>query len=172
MARAGGGRTAAKPTVVSSGPAGAGAGLWWGGLGCGATVVLSPATAILLAALLSPVLLVTLVPEDGVGQRPGRRIVLASLLVGLATSVSPLCQLWNAGPTISTATSIAHRPMVLLATWTAIGGGWFVGEAAGIVLKLTADLGAAARRRTCAAELAALEAEWGPLSPMAGPPPG
>ncbi len=175
MARTAGSRIGAKPAVSRSGRTGGGAGLWWGGLACGATVVLSPATAILLAVLLSPVLLMALVPEDGpekgAGRHPGRRIVLASLLFGLAGSVSPLRQLWNDGPTTPTTMAMIHQPMILLMTWTAILAGWFVGEVASIVLRLTADLNAAAKRRACAAELSALEEEWGPLPPVAASSP-
>ena len=151
------GRTAATAVVAAPGNTG----LWWAGLGCGAMVVLSPGTAILLAVLVAPVLLVSMFPEDG----PGRRVALASLLFGLAGSVPALRQLWDTGNTVPVALSIIHQPMPLLAAWTAVLAGWFVGEIAGIVLKLSADLGAAAKRRGCAAELAALEEEWGPLPP-------
>ena len=144
------------PTTAERGTA-----LWWGGLGCGGMVVLSPASAILLAALVAPVLLVTLLPEDG----PGRRITTAALLFGLAGSVRPLHQLWDTEATISGATTIMQQPIVLLTSWTAILAGWFVGEFAGVVLKLLADANAATRRRSYTAELAALEEEWGTLAP-------
>ncbi len=138
-----------------------GTGLWWGGLGCGAMVVMSPASAILLAALAAPVLLVALLPEDG----GGRRVALAALLFGLAGSVNPLRRLWEGDATVSAAIAQIHQPIGLLGAWTAILTGWFVAEIAGIVLKLAADLNAASKRRACMAELAALEDEWGPLPP-------
>ena len=146
--------------AASAGP-GRGTALWWGGLGCGAMVVLSPASAILLAALVVPVLLVTLLPEDG----PGRRITSAALLFGLAGSVRPLHQLWDTEATVPAAMTIVHQPIVLLTSWTAILTGWFVGELAGIVLKLVAEANASAKRRGYMSELAALEEEWGTLAP-------
>lgn len=166
MAKAGVAKSKSKPKAAlpKAGPnVPAGTGLWWGGLACGAAVVLSPASAILLAILTGPVLLVALIPEDG----GGRRVALAALLFGLAGSIYPLHQLWNAGASVEAAIAIIHRPIVLLAAWTAILAGWFLGEVASVVLKLTADLNAASKRRTCMAALAALEEEWGPLPPVA-----
>ena len=154
------GRPAAKPPAATTGVA-----LWWGGLGCGAATVLSPASAVLLAILLAPVLLVALLPEEG----SGRRTVTAAALFGLAGSVHTLRQLWDAGATVSAAVALAHRPLVLLGAWTAVLAGWFACEVAGIMLRLTADLAAASKRRGYAAVLASLEEEWGPLPPVTGP---
>ncbi len=163
------GKAAPKPARKSGrartkavGATSSGTGLWWAVLGCGGVVVLSPGTAILLAVLVAPVLLVSMFPEDG----PGRRVALASLLFGLAGSIPALAQLWDGGATVSAALAMIHRPLLMFAAWTAVLAGWFVGEIAGIAMKLVADLNAAAKRRACAAELAALEEEWGPLPPM------
>ncbi len=157
-------KTARKPgrapvKAVSATPGGTG--LWWAVLGCGGVVVLSPGTAILVAMLVAPVLLVSMFPDNG----PGRRVALASLLFGLAGCVPGLAQLWAGDPTVSAALAIMHRPLPVCAAWTAVLVGWFVGEIAGIVMKLVTDVNAAAKRRTYAAELAALEEEWGPLPP-------
>ena len=155
-------RKSGQAPAKAAGATPGGAGLWWAGLGCGGMVVLSPGTAILLAILVAPVLLVSMFPEDG----PGGRVALASLLFGLTGSEPALTQLWDDGATVSAALAIIHRPLLVFAAWTAVLAGWFVGEIAGISMKLVADLKAAAKRRVCAAELAALEDEWGPLPPV------
>ena len=164
-AAAKGGKPAVKPVARSGAGRGQGAMLWWGGLGCGAMVVLSPASAVLLLALIVPVLPVALLPEDG----PGGRVVRAALLFGLAASIHPLALLWQTDATLSAAMGIVRQPLTLLTAWVAVGAGWFTGEFASTVLKLAADISAASQRRSIAASLAALEEEWGPLFPPDGP---
>ncbi len=134
--------------------------LWWGGLGCGAVVVLSPGTALLLSSLLAPVLLLALLPEEG----RGGRIVRAGLLFGLAAGIHPLRVLWDGGGSINVAVVLIRQPAILFTAWTAIATSWFVGEVAGVVLRLAADLSAAAQRRSLMAAVAELEEEWGPLA--------
>ena len=134
--------------------------LWWGGLGCGAVVVLSPGTALLLLSLLAPVLLLALLPEEG----RGGRIVRAGLLFGLAAGIQPLRALWDGGGSIGVAGALVRQPAILFTAWTAIAASWFIGEAACIVLRLAADVAAAGKRRSLTAAVTALEEEWGPLS--------
>ncbi len=134
--------------------------LWWGGLGCGAVVVLSPGTALLLLSLLAPVLLLALLPEEG----RGGRIVRAGLLFGLAAGIQPLRALWDGGGSIGVAVVLVREPAILFTAWTAIAASWFIGEAASIAMRLAADVAAAARRRGLTAAVAELEEEWGPLS--------
>lgn len=152
-----------KPARASSGQ---GPLLWWGGLGSGALLMFSPATAMLLAAALSPVLLVALTPEDG----QGGRVVRASFAFGLAASLHPLRLLWEQGASVSDAIALARQAMVLGPCWIAILAGWFTAEAATLVLRLVADVAAATERRRLAASLAELEEEWGPLPSLSGPP--
>lgn len=137
-----------------------GAILWWGGLVCGAMVVLSPASAMLLLSLVVPVLLVAMLPEGG----SGGRVAQAALLFGLAASIHPLELLWQGGATLPNAMHIARQPMILFTAWMAVLAGWLIHELAAIVLKLAADLSAASERRAIAASLAELETEWGPLA--------
>ncbi len=137
--------------------------LWWGGLGCGAVVVLAPGTAVLLSSLLVPVVLLALLPEEG----RGGRIVCAGLLFGLAAGIHPLRGLWEGGGSINVALVLVRQPAVLFTAWTAIAASWFVGELASIVLRLVADLSAVTQRRGLMAALAELEEEWGPLTPPA-----
>lgn len=155
----------AAPDAVKH-PRGRGAILWWGGLGCGAMVVLSPGTAILLAALVVPVLAVALLPEDGVGGR----VTLATLLFGLAASIQPLHAFWESDADLAAALGLVRQPLVLLTGWVAILGGWFVAEFSSVVLRLTAELKAATERRALMASLAELEEEWGPLAPLPSSP--
>ena len=139
--------------------------LWWGGLGCGAVVVLSPGSAVLLLSLLAPVLLLALLPEEG----RGGRIVRAGLLFGLAAGIHPLRALWEGGGSITVAVALIRQPAILFTSWTAIATSWFVGEVASIVLRLSADLSAASERRSLMATVAELEEEWGPFSPPVRP---
>ena len=134
--------------------------LWWGGLGCGAVVVVSPGSALLVSALLAPVLLLALLPEEG----RGGRIVHAGLLFGLAAGVHPLHALWDGGGSIGVAVVLVRQPATLFTAWTAIAASWFIGETAGVVLRLAADVAAAAQRRSLTAAVAELEEEWGPLT--------
>ncbi len=134
--------------------------LWWGGLGCGAVVVLSPGSALLLLSLLAPVLLLALLPEEG----RGGRIVRAGLLFGLAAGIQPLRALWDGGGSIGVAVVLVREPAILFTAWTAIAASWFIGEAASVVVRLVADVAAAAHRRSLTAAVAELEEEWGPLS--------
>ncbi len=135
--------------------------LWWAGLGCGAVVVLSPGSALLLASLLAPVLLLVLLPEEG----RGGRIVCAGMLFGLAAGIQPLHALWDGGGSLGVAVVLVRQPAILFTAWTAIAASWFVGELAGVVLRLAADLSATAHRRSLTAAVAELEEEWGPLAP-------
>ncbi len=133
--------------------------LWWGGLGCGAVVVLSPGSALLLLSLLAPVLLLALLPEEG----KGGQIVRAGLLFGLATGIHPLRALWDGGGSMGVAVVLVRQPAILFTAWTAIAASWFIGEAASTVLRLAADVAAAAQRRNLTAAVTELEEEWGPL---------
>lgn len=137
--------------------------LWWGGLGCGAVVVLSPGSALLLVSLLAPVLLLALLPEEG----RGGRIVRAGLLFGLAAGIHPLRALWDGGGSVAVAVALVRQPAILFTAWTAVAASWFIGEIACIVLRLAADVSAATRRRSLTAAVADLEEEWGPLAPPA-----
>lgn len=163
MARA---STGASPAAKTG--RGSGAMLWCGGLGCGAMVVLSPASAVLLLSLIVPVLLVMLLPEDG----PGGRVARAALLFGLAASLHPLRMLWDNDATLQSAITLIRQPLVLLTAWVAILAAWFTAEFSSIVLRLTADLGASTHRRALTVDLAALEAEWGTLLPLEEPKAG
>ena len=135
--------------------------LWWGGLGCGAVIVLSPGTAVLLSALLAPVLLLALLPEES-GEGRGGRIMRAGLLFGLAAGINPLRTLWVGGGSIDVALALVRQPAILFTAWTAIAASWLVGELAGMALRLAADLSATTRRRGLTAAVAELEGEWGP----------
>lgn len=158
MARASRGSTAsASPAATSARPHGAT--LWWGGLGCGAMVVLSPGSAVLLTTLMVPVVLIALLPEEGgAGQ-----VAKASSLFGLAASIHPLLLFWNEGTTLSAAIMLVRQPLILATTWVAILTGWFTSEAATIVVRLFSDIAAAGERRSLSAAIVLLEEEWGPL---------
>ena len=158
------GRTAARKAKPTSSAGRTNAVLWWGGLGCGAVIVLSPGTAVLLSSLLAPVLLLALLPEEG-GKGHGGLVVRAGLLFGLAAGIHPLRALWMEGGLMDVALVLARQPATLFTAWTAIAASWLVGELAGIVLRLAADLSAASRRRGLTAAVAKLEGEWGPLTP-------
>lgn len=154
---------AASPEKTGAGRASGGAGalLWWGGLGSGALIVMSPASATMLVVLLCPILLLAMLPEEG----QSGRIVRASLAFGVAASLHPLRALWDSGATLADALSLARQPTTLFPAWIAIGAGWLIAELASMLLRLVSEMAAAAQRRALAANLTALEEEWGTLLP-------
>lgn len=122
-------------------------------------MVLSPGSAVLLATLMVPVVLIALLPEDG----GNGHVAKAASLFGLAASIHPLLVFWNEGTTFSAAIMLVTQPLILATSWIAILTGWFTSEAATLVVRLSADLAAAGERRSLGAAIVALEEEWGPL---------
>ena len=125
-------------------------------------IVFAPGGILLLLALLGPLLLVAMLPDE----TRGGQLVKASALLGLAASIHPLLLFWSAGLSLSAAVTLIRQPMIMLTCWAAIVLGWFSYEAASMIGRLVADLGAAAHRRSLSAALVALEEEWGTLSPL------
>lgn len=161
MARAA--REAAAPISAATKAGPHGAMLWWGGLGCGAMVVLSPGSAVLLTTLMVPVVPVALLPEDG----GAGRVAKAASLFGLAASIHPLLLFWSEGTTLAAAIMLVRQPLILATSWVAILAGWFTSEAATLAVRLFSDIAAASTRRSLAAAIVTLEEEWGPLPPRA-----
>lgn len=136
-----------------------GAALWWGGLGCGGMIMLSPGSALLLAALLLPVIPIMLLPEEHAGVRVAR----AAVMLGLAASIHALRLLWGEGGTLDAAATLLREPSTLAAGWTAIVAAWFIAEVSTVATRLAAEIRAMAERKRISMTLAALEEEWGPL---------
>lgn len=136
--------------------------LWWGGLCGGAVIILSPGTAVLLAALMMPVLAVALLPGDAGGDR----VTLAASLFGLAGSIQGLFGFWQGDADLPAAVAMLRQPSILLTAWIGILGGWFVSECTTSGLRLLAELKAANDRRIITAAITTLEKEWGPLRPL------
>ncbi|MCQ8278863.1 hypothetical protein NFI95_10405 [Acetobacteraceae bacterium KSS8] len=156
------GKKAKKEKANESGSAG----LWWGGMVCGIVLVLAPGSAILVGALLLPVVGLALFTG-----RNGGRAVQASLLFGLAGCVHPLHVLWGGEVSPAAAIALLRQPMVLATGWIALLAGWLVSELAAAGLRVQADIVAASQRRRMMARIAEIEDEWGPLPAAAPLPP-
>lgn len=143
-------------------PAGRQASLLWGGLAGGGMIVFAPGGVLLLAALLGPLLLVAMLPEEG----QGGHVLKASALLGLAASIHPLLLFWLAGFSLTDAVMLIRQPLILLTSWAAILFGWFTCELASLIARLAADVGATAHRRALNAALEVLEEEWGSMPPL------
>jgi hypothetical protein len=132
---------------------------WLPGIVAGLGVAVSPASILLLAAFLMPVVPIALF-LDGT---PGRRVGRAALLFGLATCFEPLWRLWQDGGGVGTALDELARPTTLFTAWLATAAGWLVAEASLAALRLLHD---ARRNRELGRiddRLVDLEREWGPL---------
>ncbi len=97
---------------------------WLGGLGCGALLMLDPASLLFAAVLMSPTILMRAADD-----RPERSGTRAVLLCNLAAVVEPACRLWRNGPpTIGTTLDELARLDVVAAAWLAAGSGWLLSE--------------------------------------------
>ncbi len=134
--------------------------LWLQGLICGAVMALVPATAVMGLALLAPGLVAYALEETA-----GRPVSRSMLLLGAAAAFAPLRTLWDAGNTLEAAMSIVTDPVRLGMAWVAAGVGWMLSELTQLVGREVLEVLARHRAATLQQERAALEAEWGSLSP-------
>ena len=131
---------------------------WLGGLGCGAVLMLDPATVLFLVVLLAPSLLMA-VADD----RPGRGGVRAVLLCNAAATVGPFCRLWQeCPPSIAHALAILSGMSAVALAWLAAGIGWLLSEVLVVAARHVLTLRARRARDRLDAEIDALQAEWGP----------
>ena len=130
---------------------------WLGGLGCGAVLMLDPATALFLAVLLAPSLLVA-VADD----RPGRAGMRAVLLCNAAAAIGPTCHLWQElPPTVAHALSLLSGMSAIAMAWLAAGFGWLLSEVLVLAARHVLTLRARRERERLDGEIEALRAEWG-----------
>ncbi|MCW3473940.1 hypothetical protein [Limobrevibacterium gyesilva] len=144
--------------------------LWLQGLACGALATLATPTAVLAGLLLGPGLLAL-----ALDQTPGRPTARPILLLGLATTLQPVAELWQAGHRIGSALDLIADPRVLATAWLAQVGGWVLVELGPLLLALALEAGAQARMVRLRAIRARYEALWDipPVdAPMAQDAPG
>jgi len=87
------------------------------------------------------------------------------LLLGAAASFAPLRSLWDAGNTLDAAMALITDPLRLGLAWVAAGVGWMLSELIQLVGREVLEVMARHRVAALRQERAALEAEWGTLSP-------
>ncbi len=137
---------------------------WLGGLGCGALIMVNPATVVFLAVLLAPSMLMR-VSDD----RPERAGTTAVLMCNVAAVVGPFCRLWHETPPgLAHALDMLSRMTVIAWAWLAAGVGWLVSE--GLIFAAGRWLTLRDNRATqrLDAELGGLVAEWGDPSSREG----
>ena len=130
---------------------------WLGGLGCGAVLMLDPATVLLLAVLLAPSLLVA-VSDD----RPGRAGMRAVLLCNAAAAIGPTCHLWQElPPTVAHALALLSGMSAVAVAWLAAGFGWLLSEILVLAARQVLTLRARRERDRLYTEIETLRTEWG-----------
>ncbi|MBB3174300.1 hypothetical protein FHR90_002141 [Endobacter medicaginis] len=130
--------------------------LWLKGVLCGAVLMVSPATMIVIAALFAP--LVAIVATDA---SPSRATTRTAILFALAASLRLLVSLWSSGGDVATAIAMARDPRSLLCGWLAIGAAWLLLEVISIVLRLAFEISARMAETRHRSEIETLLAEWG-----------
>ncbi len=130
---------------------------WLGGLGCGALIMVDPASVVFLAILLAPSMLMRI--GDGRPEGAGARAVL---LWNMAAVIGPVCRLWQEmPPSLARAIDMLSGVTIVAWAWLAAGLGWLLSE--GLILAANLWLSARDRqlRERLQAEVDVLMAEWG-----------
>jgi hypothetical protein len=130
--------------------------IWLQGLLCGAMATLATPTALLLAVLLAPALLASVLDRE-----PGRPRARSIAFCSMAASVQPLRTLWMAGHTMATATALLANVQVLGLAWSAAAAGWLLAEATPIAVRVVLEALAVTRTARLRAERSRLAAAWG-----------
>jgi hypothetical protein len=105
--------------------------VWLQGLICGALITLAPSLAMLLAFLLAPGLIATVLDRS-----PGRTVSRGVFLFGLAASVSPAKTLWEGGLAMPLSVQLMTDPIIFGTAWAAAAAGWMVAEVAPIIVEI------------------------------------
>ncbi|MGE0224211.1 MAG: hypothetical protein AB7S57_13175 [Acetobacteraceae bacterium] len=130
------------------------------GLACGALAALAPATALQLAILLLPSIVVAMLESA-----PGKPVARAVLLCALATCVEPVRELWNYGQGLGDAwASIANIHALALA-WAASAGGWLMTQLIPLGVGFALETTASARMARLEEQRQAVIREWGLEAP-------
>jgi hypothetical protein len=130
--------------------------VWLQGLFCGALVTLAPALAMLLAFLLAPGLVATVLDRS-----PGRAVSRGVLLFGLAASVGPAKTLWEANLSTPTAVQLMTDPLIFGTAWAAAAAGWLVAEVAPILVEMALTSARKLRASKLEATRTKFAEEWG-----------
>lgn len=136
-------------------PARRGSLLWLQGLICGAVVAVAPAVAALSVVLMLPGIIVLVV--DGT---PGKASARPVLLLGLATALRPLAEMWRNGQGIDRVAALAGDPQTLVVAWAVQGLAWLFVELAPLFIILTLEAAAQGRALRLRASRAGYERDW------------
>ena len=130
---------------------------WLGGLGCGALLMVDPATLLFLAVLLAPSMLMRIADD-----RPERSGLRAVLLCNVAAVIGPFCHLWQeVPPMLSRALGILSDITVVAWAWLAAGLGWLASEALIFAAELYLSERDKRERLRLTREIDSLVEEWG-----------
>ena len=130
---------------------------WLGGLGCGALLMVNPATLLFLAVLLAPSMLMRI--SDDRPERAGARAVL---LCNVAAVIGPFCRLWQEfPPSLGRALDQLSNVSTVAWAWLAAGSGWLVSEALIFAADRYLLLRGERSRDRIDMEIARLVEEWG-----------
>jgi hypothetical protein len=141
---------------AKSKPSGPRSYVWLQGLICGALITLAPSLAMLLAFLLAPGLVATLIDHS-----PGRTVSRGVMLFGLAASVGPAKTLWEGGLATPLAVQLMTDPLNFGTAWAAAAAGWMVAEVAPIVIEMALTSARKLRATRLEETRAKFAQEWG-----------
>ena len=128
---------------------------WLQGLVCGAVLAFATPVALLAGVLLAPCIVAAVLDS-----RPGRPVARTVALAGLSLTLAPLWHLVMNGRTMDEAVALVIDPAVTGPAWLAAACGWALCEILPVLLRVAADLRAAARLSMLQAEEKALRETW------------
>ena len=128
---------------------------WWHGMAAGMVLMLSPGTALLVAFMAAPCLLMLVADTS-----PGRAVARIVLLFSLAGAVGPAHALLTEGHDMQAALRIATRPGTVPLVWLLAACGWLVNEGCCVTGTFLTNRRLAARRQALEALLRDIRAEW------------
>ncbi|WP_428393378.1 hypothetical protein [Lichenicoccus sp.] len=138
---------------------------WWHGMAAGMLLMLSPATALLLAALAAPV--VFAIVADTTHRHTLSRTIGLFVLAG---AIGPLQAYATCSYDMTAAVKILSRPTTIPLTWMMGGCGWLVDEVCCLGAAFIATMRLAARKKALEAALSEICKEW-EISPNQDKPP-
>ena len=128
---------------------------WWHGMAAGMLLMLSPGTALLLAALAAPLVL-TMVADTTHRHTLSRTIGLFTL----AGAIGPLQAYATGSYDMIAALKVLSRPETIPVTWMMGGCGWLVDEVFCLCASFIATIHLAARKKALEASLSEICKEW------------
>ncbi len=124
-------------------------------MAAGMLLMLSPASALLLLALLAPAVLVMVSDNT-----PGRALTRTVVLFSLAAALGPVRSFVEEGATLQVLFRMLTETRTLPAVWLCAGCGWVLNETLCAVAGLVTRLKLAAQSKAFEARLLEIRTEW------------